>query len=199
MIDTNGLYDSLQFAADTLMNAPPESFIMTAANVVVTLLAYVGIRVTPRVAAFIGSAAYACLHLGGIFVKRAERSPACKAALAALEDETAVYEGRVLTCTGLLVQFSGDCAEKILTADGLADLKDVLPGGRKGREYRAVAAKAAAVKAAVIERDRQAENEAAAARMSLVNVDAHPQHEGWPVVVNTPYVPAKQNAPKKCR
>lgn len=163
----SNLTTAVNFVLDTLQGMTPEQAILTGANVLVTGAAYVGVRICPKLAFAIGSGIYGAAHLIGWATKK-EVSPACQAALDALEDQGAQYEERThdttgatlrrLNCAGLSVSFrqSGDVLAVSLPG---ADLAEVLAGGEKGREYRKVVARACKRRDEVIERDRKVLNE----------------------------------------
>jgi len=191
---TESLYDSVNFVIDTVGNADPQSVILSVAGALVTGAAYMGVRVTPRLALALGSALYAGCRLAG-WAGRRELSPAAEAALDALDDNAAVYEERfteqfgtwanLLTCTGLTVRFHPD--GEVYTIDaGDTKLSAVLPGGAKGREYRRVAAKAQKVRDVVRERDRQAANEAAARAVEQAKARANAASAGYELAANGP-------------
>ena len=167
---TKELESALAFLNDMLTTTPPESVILAAVSSLSTVLAWAGVRMSPRVALAVGSGVYACLHAVGVVAKRVEPSPACKEALEALEDDSAVHEpsfGSVydgkLTCSGLVTLFCGDKTRRIYA--GESNLGSVLPGGESGREWKRVAKRAEGRRREVIERDRLSANEEAAAKV----------------------------------
>lgn len=164
---TTELQSALNFAADYVMTASPEQVILACASSLTTVLAWVGVRLSPRVAAAVGSAGYAGLHAIGVIAKKVEPSPACRAALEALEDDAAMYEGAQpgcysqLVCTGLQVVFDPRDEVHQVWA-GQANLAHVLPGGKDGREWKSVVKRASLRVKEVVERDRVQANEQAA-------------------------------------
>ncbi len=157
------MWDYLEFAWHCVENMTPEQIVLGVTNVLLTCAGYFGLRIGKSAAMRVGSAALLLVGAVGWAFKRKEDSDAYGAATGALEDDTAMYDGALLACSGMDVTFEHNgsmepCSVRSAVAAGV-DVYKLLPGREKKRFNQAALAKAKAV----IERDRVALNKAVAA------------------------------------
>lgn len=147
------MWDYVDFVVHCLENMTPEQIVLGVANVLLAGAGYFGVRVTKKAAVSAGSLALlACGALGWCF-KRGEDSPAFGAAMGALEDEGAIYEGGSLAAGALAVEFYGEDYEprgvrKVLANGGTGDLCALLSRGERKRFEKKALSRASSVIAA---------------------------------------------------
>ncbi len=155
------MQEQIQFVLSCLENVSSEQLVMWGATAALGVASHFGWRLTRSAAIGVGSLFMGAVRGAAWCVGGPEASPAAKAAMEALDDPEAVYEGGILACTGLAVVFKDADPKYGVRSAGTTNNVAIWPVLTR-KEKKRFDAKARAKAAAVIERDRQAANEAAA-------------------------------------